>query len=194
MNYLAHFFLSQETPAAIAGALLGDHVRGDPSRQLPGAIAAAVVRHRQIDAFTDHHPRARQSRQRIDASFHLVRPVMVDVFYDHFLARHWDRYSDAPLAEFAQRVHAALLTHLEYLPERIRVSVESGSALEWLTSYGDLEQVGRALRRAASRLRRPGRLGEGARELQRNYGGLEQDFLVFFPDVMSFVRQLPPAS
>lgn len=190
MNYLAHFFLSQESPATMAGALLGDFVHGDPARQLPGPIAAAVHRHRQIDVFTDQHPLPRQSRQRIDPRFRLVRAVMVDVFYDHFLALHWQRFSTEPLDAFAQRVHAALVGQRQHLPAQVQSWAGRISTVDWLTSYRDPASVDRALRRAAARLRHPNGLAEGGSELERCRDGLESDFLGFFPDAVRHVDQL----
>jgi len=193
MNFLAHFFLSQETQDALVGALLGDFVRGDPAAQLPASIAAGVRRHRLLDVYTDQHALARRSRQRLDPRFRLVRPVLVDIFYDHFLARRWSDFSSEPLDQFARRVHAALVARRTLLPDRIAGWAGRVSTVDWLTAYRDPASVERALRRAAMRMCRPTALAEGGTELQRCRDGLEQDFLEFFPDAVAHAARLRDA-
>lgn len=186
MNYLAHALLAGGRPASLAGAMLGDFAAGLEWEALPAAVRAAIRHHREVDAFTDSHPLPRRSRARIAPRFRLLRGVMVDVFYDHFLARHWERYGDGgPLPRFTDRVYAALERYDDHLSPRLRAVLPRMRSEDWLASYGDLENVGRALGGMAHRLSRPTPLAQGLAELRAHYDAFEDDFHGFFPELRS---------
>ena len=188
MNYLAHVYLSDDgTPESLVGALLGDFVKGDDHRNYPPAIQRAILLHRKIDAFTDAHATFRRSKRRIDPLFRHTRGILVDLFYDHFLARDWPDYHPRPLAEYTQRVYAALGLYQDLFPPRLQQAYPFMKRDDWLSSYGELENVGRALQGLSRRLQVPNRLPEGLAELKRHYTGLEADFREFFEAVKSFV-------
>src|SRR5512136_990596 len=92
MNFLAHLYLAGDDKGLIVGNLLGDFVKGRLKGIYPAAIERGIALHRRIDSFSGLNPRFLQSKKRIDASFGHYRGVMVDLFYDHFLAKHWGDY------------------------------------------------------------------------------------------------------
>ena len=175
MNYLFHLYLSDPAPASLVGSLMGDFVKGRLYDRFPPDIARAVLLHRQVDSYAATHPAVRRSRQRLDPAFGHYRGVLVDVYYDHFLARFWERYSPEPLAAFARRVYRALEDLSPHIPVGMRPMAERMAAEDWLTSYSREETVGRVLARMAGRLSRPNPLGAGGAELGRHYGGLAAD-------------------
>ncbi len=187
MNYLAHLYLSSYTDAALAGALLGDFVKADHYRDYPPAVAEAILWHRRIDSFTDAHPCHRASKRRLDRRFRHTRGLMVDLFYDHFLARYWDRWATIPLTAFTQRVYVAMESFEGRLPTRLERMLPYMVADNWLWSYRELENVGRALAGLSRRLSATNHLAEGLPELERNYAGLETDFQQFFPQLQEYV-------
>jgi len=189
LNYLAHLLLAEPTPAGRVGNLLGDFVKGGALHALPSALQRGVLLHREIDVFTDSHPVVRRSRRRLGDGYHLVRPLMIDLFYDHFLARSWERFSDLPLAVFAAEVYAALARYEPHLPERLRRALPRMRDQDWLSMYRELGGVERALQGMARRLRRPTRIGEGLAALQASYDPLRADFLEFFPALRAHVEQ-----
>ena len=201
MNYLAHVFLARDTPESKLGQLLGDFSRGLDVGLLPPSIREGVLAHRAIDAFTDAHPLVRKSRQRLDPRFRHLRSVLVDVFHDHFLVRHWERFAERGLAEVTGQLYGALETYRHLLPERLRSVARSMARDDWLGSYGEVGAVERALRGMERRLRRRRELASGVEELRSRYGALEEDFLAFFPDLLASrdllgstgsARQAPP--
>jgi acyl carrier protein phosphodiesterase len=188
MNYLAHLYLSDDgTPESLVGALLGDFVKGDDHRNYPPAIQRAIMLHRQIDAFTNAHPVYRRSKGRIDPSFRHTRGILVDLFYDHFLARDWLDYHPHPLPEYTRWVYAAMSPYQHLFPPRLQQAFPFMLRDDWLYSYREMENVGRALQGLSRRLRVPNRLPQGLAELKRHYTGLEADFREFFGAVKSFV-------
>src|SRR5688572_11794852 len=105
MNYLAHALLSHQSAEAILGALLGDFVKGPVGAEYPPAVRDAIHLHRLIDRYTDSHPVVLSSRRLVSDARRRFAPIMIDMFYDHFLARHWSDYCDTPLRQFARQVY-----------------------------------------------------------------------------------------
>jgi acyl carrier protein phosphodiesterase len=114
--------------------------------------------------------------------------VLVDLFYDHFLAVQWNEYADVPLQPFLSWAHGIVLEYEENLPERLRCVVPVIFA-ELLPSYLEVKGIERALQRMSTRIARPNRLGEGGAELLRHYQGLNGDFREFLPELQGFVRE-----
>ena len=186
MNHLAHAVLAAEAPLLLAGNLAGDFVKGRLDRLPPTPLMAGIRMHRGIDSYTDRHPAWRRSRRRVAPR--RVSGVIVDIAYDHFLARHFDCYSDVPLEEFARRTYRILLDHQALLPARLRELLPRIVAEDWLVSYRWLEGVDRTFGRLA---RRVGGLAGGTEQIRAHYGSLEADFLEFFPELAMFAAGLP---
>jgi len=187
MNYLAHLFLAGDEPEALIGSLMGDFVKGRVDTARPPAMYHAIMQHRRIDSFTDAHPLVRRSRQRIAPDFRRYAGILIDVFYDHFLATHWRSYTDLSLDEFAKQVYQQVGRQLDALPQRMQLSMRYMVANDLLQSYRTLDGIEQALRGIEGRLRRPSRLGEAITELESAYPALRGDFTEFFPLLIRFV-------
>ena len=103
MNFLAHLHLSDGTPGSMLGGILADFVKGPDVAALPPDILAGVRLHRHIDAFTDRHAVVQRSIHRVSAKLGWFAGIVIDIYYDHVLAREWGRYSPEPLRGFADR-------------------------------------------------------------------------------------------
>ena len=188
MNFLAHAYLAGSSDHAIVGSLMGDFVKGPLKDRYGTEITRALALHRRIDTYTDSHPVARQSRQRVSLARRRFAGILVDMFYDHFLARHWDEYSDTPLERFTARVYSALREHHALLPERLQNIAPRMAATDWLGSYRHVEAVGFALDRMGQRLKRGNALLRASEELLLQYHAFDADFRAFFPDVVRFAH------
>jgi len=188
MNFLAHLFLSGEDPEILVGNLLGDFVKGRLDGHFPAGIERGIWLHRRIDSFAGGNPHFLRSKRRLDASFGHYRGVLVDLFYDHFLAVLWDEYAEAPLNTFLSGARRIVLDYEEILPERL-ARVAPVIFAELLPSYLEINGIERALQRMSVRIKRPNRLGEGGTALRRHYDGLCGDFREFMPELQGFVRE-----
>jgi acyl carrier protein phosphodiesterase len=192
VNYLAHVFLSRETPEAILGALYGDFVKGAPEPAHSSAIRAAIALHRAIDRFTDAHRLTCASRALVSPARRRFAPILIDVFYDHFLARRWHEYCDLPLATFARQVYDVLLTHYAQLPARLQFVAPRMAAHDWFGAYAGLDGMDAAVNGIARRLARHARaaaLHGGVEELRDNYDALDEHFRAFFPELVRFADE-----
>ncbi|MEH6566168.1 MAG: ACP phosphodiesterase [Halopseudomonas sp.] len=187
MNFLAHLLMGSQSPQQALGSLLGDFVKG-PVQQiaLPEEVRGGIWLHRRIDVFTDSHPLVLQSKARISPARRRFAGIMVDMFYDHLLARHWEQFADLPLAEFSQQSYRYLLQHPELIPANAWPVIRHMSENDWLGSYAQLPHLHRALDNMARRLRRDNSLPGAVTELEADYLSFEADFLGFMPDVQRF--------
>lgn len=187
MNYLAHLYLADRDDEYIAGALLGDFVKGRlENLDLPPGVVAGIRLHRAIDAYTDAHPVVLRSRTRL-AERRRVAGIIVDLIYDHFLAVRWQEFAAEPLPAFCRRSYGSLLARIDEFPPALRRILPHMASHDWLGSYAELDNVALALERIGTRLRRPDTLRGVLSDLERHYQGLERDFLEFFPELVAHV-------
>jgi acyl carrier protein phosphodiesterase len=190
VNYLAHLFLAGPSAESLIGNLAGDFVKG-PLRddQYTPAIREGIRHHRAIDAFTDTHPEVAAFRRvLIPEQGHYSR-IISDVFFDHFLARSWPRYSDESLVAFVKRVFATMDPYASDLPGRLRFVYPHMRDGEWLLSYQDIEGIHIALTNLSRRLSRKPHLEDATHHLIDSRAKLEPHFHAFFPDVVAFSRK-----
>lgn len=179
MNYLVHLYLAGSDPELQLGGLMGDFVKGPLDDRYPAGIVAGLQLHRRIDAFAVTAQHCRASRQRLHPRFGHTRAVLVDIFYDHFLAVHWQEFHHQPLPVFAAGIYRLLAVNRDKLPAGLARIAPRMTELDWLTSYRDRGAVDIALQRMAGRLSRPTALGEGVTELERCGKELLEDFRGF---------------
>lgn len=155
MNFLAHLWLAEQARLPLAGAILGDVLRGVLPADLPAPLAASVRLHRRIDALTDRHPRVQAARSQFRAGPRRYAGIVIDVAFDHVLARDWTAYSDEPLAAFAARAGAAVAAEGAWFGRGGQPAPRAAAFAALLVSYGGEAGIERALRRTALRLRQP---------------------------------------
>ncbi|BAL22966.1 ACP phosphodiesterase [Azoarcus sp. KH32C] len=186
MNFLAHALLAGDAQADQLGGLIGDFVKGPLPAGLPDDVAAGVRLHREIDAFAETEPAFRRSRARVSAERRRVAGVMVDMFYDHFLARHWSDFHPEPLEVFTARMYRLMSEHGELLPPRLAAILPRMRESDWLGSYESPEIIAMALDRMAHRLSRANPLTGSGAELLADYAGFEADFREFMATARAF--------
>lgn len=191
MNFLAHALLAGDVPALVVGGVAGDWVKGPLPCGLPADLARGVALHRAIDAFAETHPAFCTSRARVSAGRRRYAGVLVDIFYDHLLARNWTRYGmaqgAAPLSEYCAGVYRQLAARRAELPEASHHALELMAREDWLQSYAGLEGIADVLARMSRRVRRPNPLAGGEAEFVAAVEGFERDFRVWLPDAQRFV-------
>ncbi|BAU47830.1 ACP phosphodiesterase [Sulfurifustis variabilis] len=183
MNFLAHIYLSNGTPESVLGAVLGDFVKGRLHDRFTPGVREAIRIHRAIDCYTDAHPVVRESRRLVSGPRRRYAPILIDLFYDHLLARDWERYSAVPLADFTRSAYAVLGAHAHAFPGPFQRVVPRMAAEDWLSAYREPEGIERALAGLSRRARRGAPLIGGVEELTRNYAALADQFRAFFAEL-----------
>ncbi len=188
MNYLAHLHLGGQRPGQLLGSLYGDFVKGRLQGQFDPEIEAAIQLHRSIDMFTDRHPLVDVSLSRFSLTRRRYAGIVLDVFFDHCLARDWTLYADRPLEDFTSDVYRVLAAEPQ-LPGRLAQIAPHMAANDWLGSYRDFAVLEQVLRGISRRLTRPEELAGAMRELEQLYEPLSEDFRLFYPQLQVFSQE-----
>lgn len=187
MNYLVHLYLAGPDPELQLGGLMGDFVKGPIPQDIPAGIARGLRLHRRIDTLAHSSVYTRRSRQRLDPRFRHGRGILVDIFYDHFLASSWADYCAQPLEGYAEDVYRLLERHHAQLPDEMQEVAVRMMTHNWLVSYRHREVVGKALQRISGRLKRPLALEESVADLRAHESLLREDFRNFMTEALVFV-------
>ncbi|MGV8919651.1 MAG: ACP phosphodiesterase [Pseudomonas sp.] len=187
MNYLAHLHLGGSRPAQLLGSLYGDFVKGPLPGRFAPELEHAIQLHRSIDTFTDGHPLIKDAIARFPAQRRRYAGIVLDVFFDHCLARDWAQYAQQPLDEFTAQVYRVLAAE-PALPERLAMIAPRMAAHNWLGSYREFEILEQVLGGISRRLSRPEGLAGAMQELQALYQPLSQDFAEFYPILQDFAQ------
>ena len=191
MNYLAHAWLARQSDDAILGGLLGDFVFGKSVLQdWRPSVRLEIVRHRRIDRYTDTHPFVVDARI-LFGDLRRYAGIVLDVYFDHCLARDWHRWNDTPLEDFTARVYRMLQEHRDELPPRLHAIAPRMAAHDWLGSYRQRDNVDGAVHGIATRLSRNGeRLVACLDVLRANEAAVDAAFEVFFPELIAAATRM----
>jgi len=190
MNYLAHLYLSPADDESLLGNLLGDFVKNKAEFSNYDKIYQGICLHRKIDQFTDAHFIFRKSRQRISEKNRRYAGVLVDIFYDHFLAVNWEIYSQVSLDIFVNNFYRILEKYAPILPKRLFDLKPAMIQENRLMLYREQAGVAIALERVATRLSVPYVVDEALSEFSDCYQGFQTDFKLFFPDVIDYAKRI----
>jgi acyl carrier protein phosphodiesterase len=194
VNFLAHLQLADPEPGLMLGGIVADFARPAELATLPPEVQDGVRLHRLIDSFTDAHPVVRGSVARIAPEFHWFSGIIIDIYYDHILAREWARYSLETLESFAARSYVALETLLPYAPKEaagfIRWMIEDNRLARYATLEGIEDTLTRLSRRIVKRMPKNAIRLEDAMPLLRDKDPrLVSDFHAYYPELMAFAAR-----
>ncbi len=189
MNFLAHIYLSFEDPQIRLGNFIGDAVKGRKYKDYSDLVRKGILLHRAIDSFTDSHPTTRRSTSRLHPGYSHYSSVIVDIFYDHFLAANWESYSAIPLPEYTASFYALLEDNLEWMPPTIQRMAPHMIAGNWLLSYRELEGIEKVLKGMDRRTGHKSGMGNAIQDLQISYDAFEVEFKSLFDELVIFSRQ-----
>lgn len=184
MNYLAHAYLSGDDKWIIIGNFIGDHVKGKEIEKFNHKVQQGIKLHRHIDYYTDTHPIVKSSIYRLQEKYHKYSGVVVDMFYDHFLALNWTDYSREELRVFTRRIYQTISSHYLMLPRKTKWILPFMRQSDWMASYADLDGLQRALEGMAWRTRFKSKMEYAVVDLEINYEIFLKEFRTFFPDLI----------
>ncbi len=189
MNFLAHIYLSFDDPEISLGNFFADHIKGKKFQHFPKKVGKGILLHRAIDTFTDAHPIPKQSSKRLHKNYRHYSRVIVDIFYDHFLAKNWKDYSDQPLADFVEKFYDLLEANYDLLPLATQRLLPYMIADNWLLNYANLDGIASVLRGMNRRTQNRSKMNFAIVDLEEHYELFEKEFQLFFPELITFSRQ-----
>ncbi len=189
MNFLAHIYLSFGDDQISIGNFIADSIRGNRYTHFPEAIQKGILLHRAIDTYTDAHPIHKMSSRRLHPNQGHYSRVVIDVFYDHFLARNWADYSGESLDIFVDRFYALLRDHYEILPEPTKKMLPYMIADNWLLNYAQIEGIDSVLKGLYRRTGKRSNMDKAVLDLREHYDVFESEFNSFFKELIIFSNQ-----
>lgn len=184
MNFLAHIYLSGTNERVQIGNFMGDGIRGKDYKHYHTDIQLGVLLHRSIDSFTDFHPFFRQSKHRLVPKFNHFSGIIVDMFYDHFLAKQWHLYHSDSLHTFVHRFYRTLQNHESELNLKTQHLLPYLIKQNWLERYAQLTDLQQILHQMDSRFSIKSNMSESVEDLYEHYDEFEREFHLFFKDLM----------
>ena len=188
MNFLAHIYLSGDDKLVTIGNFMADGIRGKQYKQYPEKIQVGILLHRAIDTYTDAHPTVRRSTKRLHKKYSHYSGIIVDILYDHFLAKNWNNYSEIPLATYVDRFYDSLEEHFELLPIRIQKMMPYMIADNWLVSYASIEGIAKVLEGMNRRTKNRSKMNNAIHELSEYYQEFEEEFTSFFNELIDYSK------
>ncbi len=189
MNFLAHIYLSGDDKAITIGNFIADGIRGNDYKKFPKDIQTGILLHRRIDTFTDAHKTVRQSTKRLHKNYSHYSGVIVDILYDHFLAKNWKTYSDIPLAKYIDEFYDTIEDNFDILPLRVQKMMPYMIANNWLLSYASIDGISKVLDGMNRRTQNRSKMNLAVNELEEFYEEFETEFTKFFKELIEYSKQ-----
>lgn len=184
MNFLSHFILGADKDEHIVGNFLGDFVKGKDHNNYRKDIQDGIIMHRMIDSYVDNHESFLKSKRMVFHRYRHYAGVVVDVYYDYFLAKNWQQFSDENLEVFISKCYTTLSNYQEEMPFSAQVGFKHMKQGDWLTRYTNLEGVARTFLGLSKYIKRKTGIETAVEELIIHEDIFNQHFLEFFPEMV----------
>ncbi|NQX85962.1 MAG: DUF479 domain-containing protein [Flavobacteriaceae bacterium] len=188
MNYLAHVYLSGEHKMVTIGNFMADSIKGKSYQDYSKALQVGILLHREIDTFTDAHPTVRKSTKRLHEKYGHYSGIIVDILYDHFLAKNWSNYCQTPLETYINNFYDSLEVHFELLPRPIQKMLPYMTCDNWLLSYASITGIENVLTGMNRRTKHKSQMHLAIEDLKLFYDEFETEFTSFFKELIIFSK------
>jgi acyl carrier protein phosphodiesterase len=186
MNFLAHIYLSGDNEGVTIGNFIADGIKGKKYLKYPPKIQKGILLHRAIDSYTDSHHIVKQSTKRLHKNYSHYSGVIVDILYDHFLAKNWKNYHDQDLESYVDDFYGMLRSNFEILPSRIQRMMPYMMADNWLLSYATVPGISKILQQMNVRTKGISKMNFAVLELEKYYDEFEKEFTDFFEELRAY--------
>jgi len=187
MNFLAHLYLSGNEENVIVGNFVADAIKGNSLQNFPEGMERGIRLHREIDHYTDQHPVFKASRSRLSPKYRMFAGVIVDLYYDHFLAKYWTEFSDEDIQQLVARTYFLLIRRFHLLPSRSRRILPFMITQNWLVGYRDLTVLQKVFNGMSRRTTHQSGMENAIQDLKADYALYENEFRTFFPEIITHI-------
>lgn len=188
MNFLSHLYLSGESEGLLIGNFIADSVKGSVFNNFSPEIQQGILLHRKIDTYTDSHSIVEESKNRLRPKYKKYASVIVDVYYDHYLAANWKDYSTESLDQYTQKIYSLINQHKHNFPLKSQHFTKYMLEYNILSAYANLDGIERVLLGMSRRASFVSNMEHSIHDLKEHYSSFETEFKEFFPDLQRFVN------
>ena len=190
MNFLAHLYLSGKDNEILVGNFVADSVKGKKKiLQFPEKVQKGIIMHREIDYFMDTHPIVKQGMGRLRENYPKFSGVIMDIFYDHFLAKNWRDYSTKTLEKYTEDVYEIVDNHKAILVGKSKMMYPYMKRDNWLLSYATIDGIESILKRMTNRIGNKVVLNQSVNELAKYYNEYDEEFKEYFSEIMDYISE-----
>ncbi|MCP4520777.1 MAG: DUF479 domain-containing protein [Cytophagales bacterium] len=187
MNTLAHFYLSGDDINLQIGNFIADTIRGKQIEDYSPEVQQGIIMHRAIDSFTDTHPIVSQSKKRLFEKYRHYSAVIIDVIYDHFLAKDFDKYHTLDLNTYSKQIYKNLKPHVHTFPLRGQNQYEFMSRNNGLKRLDQLSYAGEILTyMSQKRVSFESKMEQAEQDILKDYDLYGTEFTAFFEELIHF--------
>ncbi len=187
MNFLAHLILSPPNELVQLGNFVADAVKGKYSASMPEAMIDGIKLHHSIDEYTDKHPVNREMRKLLNPDFRKYSGVVLDIYYDHFIAQHWNQ-NEVPLRDYARKIYEICIANFDLLPPKTKRILPYLISGNWLYNYANFKGLENVFNGMLGRANFASGMERSVEVLKRDYKIIEEAYFRFFPDLKEFVE------
>lgn len=171
------------------GNFIADHIQGNNYESFSKEIQQGIFLHREIDTFTDAHPIVRKSKRRLHKRYNHYAGVIIDIFYDYFLAKNWASYSEIPLEVYTDAINNLFGELSNELPEKSQQFIKYMIEYNILFNYQFKDGIEKVLKGMNQRTKGKSQMNLAIEDLRNLEAELQEDFTLFFKDLIVFSNQ-----
>ncbi|MCG9696364.1 ACP phosphodiesterase [Shewanella sp. Isolate11] len=186
MNFLAHLHLADNSNTSLGANLAGDFAKGNIADH-PKSLQQGIWLHRQIDSLTDSHELTKELRAAFPTALQRAAPILIDLSFDHMLAKYWDEYHNQSLADFALKAYSQL-DNTPDLPEKLNTLIPRMRSENWLTGYQSRQGLNQTIESVAKRISKPEIFKGATKAVEKMDIDIEIAFRTFYPQLMAYTR------
>lgn len=190
MNFLAHLCLSGDDSEIRIGNYIADSVKGKKYNNYSRGVRFGILLHRKIDTFTDNHIIVKKIVEKFRPAYGKFSGAVIDMLFDHFLAKNWNKYSSKTLTDYSKEVYQSIEENFDILPEKIQYFSKFFIKRDRLNCYADLDCFEDVLLKMGIHTSLPEKSKEGMKIIKENYDEFQSDFDTFFSDILAYVQVL----
>lgn len=188
MNFIAHIHLSGTDAPLLVGNYIADLIRHKDVATLTDDIKAGVLLHRHIDTYTDNHVINKKMRSALYPRHRKYAAVLLDIYYDYFLIRHWESFGNRTFDETCEFAYHSLADYSSLLPETLQARIQNLLTKRWLgDAYGSIEGLEKTFYFLKKRMSKPELIESAIITLTKMDNELESAFLAFYPQLIKEV-------
>jgi acyl carrier protein phosphodiesterase len=188
MNYLAHALLSPDNTHVLMGNLWGDLIKPKDYSSLHPGVLDGVMRHRQIDAYTDQHPAVEIMISQLRPHQGKYAPVVADVLMDFMLSKYWKNYNEESLEKFCQKKYQTVKRNLDLIPERVHPRIIRMVENQWLESCKNTNRMNRTFFMLSKRAAFENKIEIAMQAYHLHETEMNKLFLGFFDDLQKHIN------
>lgn len=182
MNLLGHIYLSNNDNRLAVANLFGDFVKGKKYLEYPEWIQAGVRLHREIDQYIDNHPSVRNLMEILRPEIPRVSAVAIDLFFDHLLAKNWEKFHSTELNLFLADFYSSIPSFKSSFDPNFEFFLNMLMERKWINHYSSFEGLKRMCNGVGNRISFPNALPQAYNSFKKHETAIESAFYEYMTD------------